>query len=260
MNQTTNNITLILLTKNESENIRKNFDWLDKVERINEIIAVDDNSTDSTVEELSKLGTSKRKIKISKHPLGSNFASQRELAISRSNNDWILWLDADETPSPNLIDFLNQHDFDPKHSYAFKRQDIFLGKALNHGENGSQHFTRLFDKNSGKFTGFVHEKWLPNNIVSVQAAQIIHQPHQNLKTFLQKINFYTDIRANELFNKGTETNLLQIVFYPISKFLYDYIVKLGFLDSTQGIIMALCMSFHSFLVRAKLWHLWSIKS
>jgi hypothetical protein len=73
---------------------------------------------------------------------------------------------------------------------------------------------------------------------------------------MEKINFYSDIRAHELFQQKIHTNLFQIVFYPLGKFLYNYIVRLGFLDSTPGIIMALSMSFHSFLVRAKLWHLW----
>jgi hypothetical protein len=37
-------------------------------------------------------------------------------------------------------------------------------------------------------------------------------------------------------------------------------VWLGFLDKIEGLVIALMMSFHSFLVRSKLWLLWQKKS
>ena len=71
--------------------------------------------------------------------------------------------------------------------------------------------------------------------------------------FLEEINFYTTIRAKELYEKKTEITLKDIILYPKAKFLLNFFLKLGFLDGLEGLIFAILMSFHSFLVRAKLW-------
>ena len=59
-----------------------------------------------------------------------------------------------------------------------------------------------------------------------------------------------------MYQQNETTNMFEIIFYPIGKFLQNYFFRLGFLDGTPGIIMALCMSFHVFLNKAKLWHLY----
>ncbi|MBU1088978.1 glycosyltransferase family 2 protein [Patescibacteria group bacterium] len=254
-----NKISLILLTKNESENIKANYLWLNNCKIINELIVIDDNSTDDTIKQINNL--KKQKTKIFKKTLNNNFSAQHTFAIKNCSNNWILWLDADEKPTKKLINFLNNFSFPQNiNSFSFKRSDYFLGKKLKYGETGHLDFIRLFDKNYGKFTGKIHETW--NNTGTNQKTKLIitHYSHKNLKGLIKKINFYTSIRSKELFDQKTKTSLIQIIFYPLIKFIQNYFLKLGFLDSTQGIIMALSMSFHSFLVRAKLWHLWQLQS
>lgn len=250
-------ITLLLLTKNESENIRKLWGWVGECPKINQIVVIDDFSTDDTIAQIKNLKTKNLKVDVFQHHLDGNFSSQRQFALSKAKNNWILWLDADESPSPELIKFLNVTQLSETTVYSFPRQDQFLGQILKHGETAGQDFLRLFPKNSGDFIGAVHEIWSTNLTVSKINAPIFHLSHPNLTSFFQKINFYTDIRAEELYRQKIKTNIFQIIFYPILKFKYNYIFRLGFLDSTAGIILALGMSFHSFLVRAKLWHLWS---
>lgn len=250
------NITLLLITKNEEENIKKNFDWLEECKSINEIIVVDDNSTDSTKNVLEKLESKERKVKVFSRGLDNNFSSQRSFGLEKTTNNWILWLDADEKPIDDFILFLNDIDLSQyKKAFAFKRVDIFLGHQLNHGETANQHFTRLFNKNHGQFINSVHEIWHSTQPVIDKDLVIYHYSHPTLKSFIQKINFYTEIRAQELLNQKVKTNLFEIIFYPLVKFFQNYFIRLGFLDSTPGIIMALSMSLHSFLVRAKLWQL-----
>lgn len=248
-------ISLLLLTHNEEKNLQRYWIWIDKCKTINEIVVVDDNSDDQTQEILKKLETKKTKVKIFERGLDNNFSDQRNFGISKTTNNWILWLDADEKPSKNLIRFLNHIDNLQYNNYAFKRNDIFIDYELKHGENASQYFVRFFDKRYGRFTGAVHEIWQTPKEIESRKIHIHHYPHQSLKGFIKKINFYSNIRAQELFDQNQKSNLFQIIFYPLGKFIKDYFFKLGFLDSTPGIIMALGMSFHSFLVRAKLWHL-----
>jgi len=244
------NISLFLITKNESENIKKHLAWLDQCPIINEIVVVDDNSTDDTVKILKGL-----KAKVFNRGLDNNFSAQRQFGISQTTNNLILWLDADEQPSVKLIEFLNHIDTNRSINYAFKRTDFFLSHQLKHGETASPYFLRLFDKHHGKFVGLVHETWVSDLPSQNLDLEILHHSHLTLQSFFEKINFYTDIRAQELFNSKVHTNLFQIIFYPFAKFIHNYFLRLGFLDGTPGIILALGMSFHSFLVRSKLWRM-----
>ena len=248
-------ISILLITHNEESNLQKYWTWLDQCKNINEIIVVDEKSSDKTTEILKKLETKKIKVKIFERGLEDNFSNQRNFGIEKTTNNWVLWLDADEKPSKSLIRFLNHIDNLQYKNYAFKRNDIFLGYELKHGENTSQYFLRFFNKKYGRFAGAVHEIWQSPKEVKNKKIHIHHYPHQTLKTFIKKLNFYSDIRAQELFDQNQKSNLFQIIFYPLGKFIQDYFFKLGFLDGTPGIIMALGMSFHSFLVRAKLWQL-----
>lgn len=254
--QQTHHISLLLLTKNEAENIKTNFGWLKKCPAIDEIINIDDNSTDKTAAEVQKLQTKSLQIKTFTRGLDNDFSSQRNFGLSQTKNNWILWLDADEKPSSSLINFLNHFNFNQKANFAFKRDYFFLGRKLQHGETGNFYTTRLFKKTHGHFVNKVHEIW-HSSLSTINANPTIQHLHPSLYDFLRKINFYTDLRAQELFLKKTPANLPQIIFYPLGKFIYNYFFKLGFLDSTQGIILALSMSMHSFLVRAKLWHLYN---
>lgn len=250
-----NFVSLLLLTKNESENLKKNFKWLDDCRRINEIVIVDDNSTDDTIEIAKKFASKKRSVQVFNRGLAGDFAAQRNFAISKTTNNLVLWLDADEYPSKKLIRYINHIDKHQYNNYSFKRQDIFLRHTLKHGETAYLKFTRLFNKNFGNFKGQVHEKWISTKPTKEINLSIHHSPHKNLKSFIEKIDFYSTIRSKELYNQKKSTNVFEIIFFPVGKFIQNYFLRLGFLDGTPGIIMALCLSFHVFLNKSKLWHL-----
>ena len=236
------------------------FSWLASCKAIKEIVVVDDNSSDNTIELCQNLTSNNQTVQIFSRELNNNFASQRNFGILKANYNWILWLDADERPSKKLIHFLNHFDGHQYKNYSFKRRDIFLKHKLKHGETAYLNFTRLFNKKYGQFNGQVHENWETDKTIKNTKYLIYHYSHSTIKSFIQKINLYSDIRANELFNLGENTNMFEIIFFPIGKFIQNYFLRLGFMDGTPGIIMALCMSFHVFLNKAKLWHLYKQQS
>lgn len=245
-------ISIVILTKNEEKNI---LDCLDSVSWADEIVVVDDFSVDRTVEVIKMFSS---KVKLFKNHLDGDFSAQRNFALSKTTKDWVLFIDADERVSKELREEINSILIEEKNrpqniGFYISRKDIMWGKILKHGETGNIKLLRLAKRDAGIWQGRVHEEWVINGKVSELEEKIIHYPHQTVNEFLEEINFYTTIRAKELYDKKTEITLKDIILYPKAKFLLNFFLKLGFLDGLEGLIFAILMSFHSFLVRAKLW-------
>ena len=243
-------ISAVVLTKNEEKNI---VDCLESLFWCDEIIVVDDNSEDRTLEISRKFDA-----KVFIRNLNGNFSQQRNFGLSKAIGDWVLFIDIDERVSENLKEEIKAVIKSSKiNGYAIKRSDTMWGKVLKHGETGSIWLMRLARKGSGRWIGKVHEEWKIKGRIDTLKNHLDHYPHPTISEFLSDINYYTDLRAKELFEKGVKSNFISIIIYPAAKFLNNYFFKLGFLDGIQGLVFAIMMSFHSFLVRGKLWHLWN---
>jgi hypothetical protein len=101
----------------------------------------------------------------------------------------------------------------------------------------------------------IHEEWKVAGPIGLLDEPLFHYPHPTISEFLKEINFYTTLKAQELYREGVWVGAEPIILYPIGKFIKNYILKLGFLDGTPGFMLSMMMSFHSFLTRAKLWTL-----
>lgn len=248
-------ITGIILTKNEEGNI---VDCVESISFCSEIIIIDDYSTDKTPELIENLAEKNKKIKTFSRKLENNFSEQRQFGIEKSSNDWIFFVDADERITPELATEIKENvtESTTYGGFLIPRRDFIWGKMLMHGETGNIKLLRLFNKHSGKLEGKVHETWVTKKDVGRLVNPILHFPHPTISEFLTEINFYTDLRAKELFDKKIKVGFFSIIIYPKAKFIKNFIFKRGFLDGTAGLVHAIHMSFHSFLVRGKLWYLW----
>ena len=245
-------ISVVVLTKNEEKNI---VDCLESLLWCDEIIVVDDNSEDRTLEVDKKMGA-----KVFTRSLDNDFSTQRNFGLKKASRDWVLFVDADERVSEELKEEIQSKIKNNKvDGYLIKRLDSIWGRELRYGETGNIRLVRLAKKNSWKWKRKVHEEWKIKGKIAVFKNHIDHYPHPTISEFLKEINFYTDVRARELFDRGVRSSFLSIIFYTKAKFIQNYFVKLGFLDGIHGFILALIMSFHSFLVRGKLWLLWQKK-
>lgn len=255
-------ISAVVLTKNEEKNI---LDCLESVLWCDEIVVINDFSIDRTEEVIKTIDSPK--IRIFKRNLANDFSAQRNFALEKVKNEWILFVDADERVTPELRHEINEFLIEEKNTPEFngmylKRKDMLWGKLLRYGETGNISLLRLARKTSGwpQWQGKVHEKWMVDGKTEIFENYLLHLPHQTISEFLQEINFYTSIRAKELFEQKQKTSVFQIIFYPKAKFLVNYFFKFGFLDGLEGLVFAILMSFHSCLVRAKLWTYLSKKS
>lgn len=244
-------ISAVILTKNEEKNI---IACLDSLAWCDERIVIDDYSTDKTVD-LAK----KKDAKTFSHSLQNDFAQQRNFGLTKAKGDWVLFVDADERVSSALWYEIMQHTNESLEDFSgfyIKRLDTMWGKHLRFGETGNINLLRLAKKDSGKWEGQVHEVWKIQGKTMTLQNHLDHNPHPSITEFLQEINFYTDLRAQELFKKKKRTNWFFIILYPKAKFIQNYFFKRGFQDGLAGFVFAMLMSLHSFMVRGKLWLLW----
>lgn len=257
-------ISAVVLTHNDEkilERCLKSISWCD------EVIVVDDNSTDGTVEVAKKLG-----VNVFSHALNDDFAAQRNFGLAKAKGEWVLFVDSDEVVSEDLGKEIKQK-LDPrfrgddptslklrgaseKGGYSIKRKDYLAGRWLEHGESAHVRLLRLARKNAGKWVQPVHEQWNIDGTVGELTHPLLHHPHQNVAQFLEEVNRYSTLYARYLHLLGVKEPAWQIVAKPVAKFFVNYVWRLGFLDGTAGLVVACMMSFHSFLVRAKLWLLW----
>jgi glycosyltransferase involved in cell wall biosynthesis len=244
-------ISAVILTKNEEKNIEeclRGLSWCD------EKIVIDDNSTDKTVEIAKKMGA-----KVYTHAVKNDFSQQRNFGLEKAKEDWVLFVDADERVSSALWYEIVARINEPIENFAgffLKRKDSIWGKELEHGEVGNIQLLRLARREAGKWEGRIHETWKVKGKTDTLKNPLFHYPHQTIAEFLQEINQYTDVRAYELYENKVTVNWFYILLYPKAKFIVNYFFKAGFLDGIPGLVLALMMSFHSFLVRGKLWILW----
>ena len=242
-------LSTVILTKNSEKEIEN---CISSVAFSDEILVVDDNSTDKTGEIAKKSGAT-----VVLHTLDNDFAAQRNFALSKVKGEWVLFIDSDEIVSRDLgIEIMQKiKSHNVVAGFMLIRRDILWGKQLHFGENGKMSLLRLARKDAGKWDGKVHERWHVEGNVASLVAPLWHYPHPTIAEFLDSMNGYTSIRAEELFKNGVDVTWFDILLYPKAKFIQDYVFKLGFLDGIRGLIAALIMSFHSFLVRGKLWQL-----
>lgn len=246
-------ISAVVLVKNEEKQIN---DCLSSLDWCDEIIVIDDYSTDHTLKNIEKIKNNK--IKIFQKHLDNDFSMQRNFGLEKASGDWIFFVDSDERATVSLqyeiLSTINT-SINNINGYRLKRKDEMWGKKLEHGEPNSIELVRLARRNAGKWEGAVHEAWVIKGNVGKLDNYLVHYPHPNITEFLEEIDRYSTLRAKELFKQGKKVNILSIIFYPLGKFKLNYFIRLGFLDGIPGLIYTLMMSLHSFLVRGKLWQL-----
>lgn len=242
------NLTAIILSKGE-----KSLEMaVESVKFCDEILIIKDSSFE---------GKAKIKQRIVNRFLAEDFSAQRNYAMKEAKGEWILFVDADEVVTQELAKEIEHEVQSTKHkasetAYYIRRRDYFWGKELKYGETRKARnsgIIRLVKKNSGRWNGRVHEVFVPAGKVGRLNSFLNHYPHQTLKELIGDINYYSTLRAKELLNNNVGINILQIIFYPLGKFVLGYFLYLGFLDGPAGFVYSFMMSFHSFLVRAKLY-------
>ena len=225
-------ISATLITHNESANIARAIRSLSGAD---EIVVVDSDSTDGTREIAEGLGA-----RVVVHPF-EGFAAQKNFSASQARNDWILSLDADEELDPQAqAAILEWRRSEPAAAgYQFARRAQYLGRWILHSGWYPDFKLRLFDRRRGNWQGaYVHESVVVNGPVARLGGEILHYTCNSLEEHRARIEFYTDLAAREMLERGERVSLLRRTLAPPWIFLNTYLLRLGMLDGTQGYLIA----------------------
>lgn len=196
----------------------------------------------------------KGKIKYYFHPLNADFAAQRNYAIAKSTSFWILFVDTDEYVSSELAQEISERIKSTKlKGFYLPRRDVVFHDVLRHGETGEIKILRLAQKNAGKFTRSVHERWNISGPMGDLLSPLYHIKDHFVSGFLSRIGKYGPADAQSLNAENKPFSFFRLLVFPKAKFIQNYYLRLGFLDGKPGLFLAYLMAIQSLSVRIFQW-------
>ena len=282
-------LSVVLATRNEEKNIKA---CLESVKDIaDEIIVVDESSTDKTRDIAKKMGATVYKVK--HQPI---FHISKQKALDKATGEWILQLDAEERVTVKLakeiknvlqLSNLELRGRGPKNKKKWKlfqkhqklieqrdgpigrktggitaffipRVNYFLGKPLMHAGAYPDGVIRLVKKDKARFPSeSVHEQMEVDGEVVWLFNDLEHHDSPTFEKYLARMNRYTDLTADQFKSKKVSLSYLTLFYYsftkPLTVFLNLYFRHLGFLDGMRGFIWSLFSAMHYPLAYFKYW-------
>ena len=233
-------ISGLIITFNEEKNILK---VLECFNFCDEIIIVDSFSTDKTIE----IAQQNPKVKIYQQEF-VDFTQQRNNALSLAKNDWIFFLDGDERTTPDLekeiIETVNNNN--SKDAYYFYRTFFVGQKKINFSGTQNDKNFRLFRKSKASYVQNkkVHETLEVQGTTGILKNKLLHYSFENFEQFKKKMLYYGTLKGSELIDKGKKYSIITHWSKVVFKFIKTYILKLGFLDGSDGLRISYLQSLY----------------
>jgi len=250
-------LSVAIVALNEEANLGRT---LASVRWADEIVVIDSGSTDRTCDIAREYGA-----KVIHEPW-RGYVAQKNYALELCTQDWILALDADEEVSPGLADEIRgvvsaggKFEGYSIEGYSMPRQNLFLGRWMRHGGFYPDSKLRLFRRGAGYSTGFdPHDRYELKSQGPVERfrSPLVHYTYPTLSYYLEHMNRYSSLGARMAVGKGHRRfNLLNIVLRPLATFIYNYFIRLGFLDGREGLLLHLYHAGYVSWKYAKAWEL-----
>jgi hypothetical protein len=195
-------------------------------------------------------------IKVETEGLKGSFSEWRDEGARRSKGDWLFYVDSDEEVTTALRkNILQVVDADEFAAYAIPRRNKLLGHVMHWGGWWPDYVLRLIRRYCLKgWFGELHEQPLVDGIVGHLKEPLLHDSHRSLHEMVEKTNDWSEIEATLLFESGhPKMNFLRFFSVAIREFWYRFVLKLGFLDGTAGVIEVIYQVYSRLITYAKLW-------
>jgi glycosyltransferase involved in cell wall biosynthesis len=242
-------VSVVVITKNEEDNIgdclKSVHGWAD------EIVIVDDESTDRTVE-IAKQYTDKIF-----HRRMDNEGKHRNWAYAQARNAWVLSLDADETVTPELREEISRTLADTGY-YAFSIPlRNFIGTYwVRHAGWYPAGKLRLFIKDRFRYEEVqVHPRVFVDGETGHLTKDIIHKGYPDFGHFLASLNRQTTLEAQKWIDTGRQMSAGRASWRTIDRFFRSFIGKKGYKDGFIGFMIAVFASLYQLMSYAKYWEM-----
>ncbi len=241
-------ISVFIITQNEADRISPIIQAVSEI--ADEILVIDSGSTDETVKIATDLGAKTIYNK------WQGYGQQKVFGESLCKNKWILNIDADEEVLPELAEEI-------KELFSNKKEDEFIGyriKIVNKffGEKRPKKLAyyynqlRLYNK---EYCGFkdssVHDSVIIKNSqeklsdkkIGQLKGIIAHQSFRSFEHWIEKINSYSKMQAEDAFKRGKKASIWKILITPIFAFLKAYFVRRFFIYGFDGLSYSYVFAF-----------------
>lgn len=242
-------LSVVVLTKNEELVIKA---CLESVKFADEIIIVDQGSTDKTIE-IAKQYTSKIYVNTDE-----SFALRRNIGNEKASGDWILHIDADERIlAPFKEELLEVMRSTKNTAYAIRRTNIIFGQEVHYGPYKDDLMIRMVRKDAFKgWEGNVHEHLNFSGLLGYFGQPVLHLTHRDLDHFVLKSLEWskTDalLRLNSNHPPMTGIRFLRIL---ITETFNQGIKRRGFFGGTVGMIDSMLQVFFLYMSYVRLWEM-----
>lgn len=241
--------SVYIICRNEEQHIQR---LLENVKEFDEVILVDSGSEDKTLSIAKKFSN----VHIFHQPwLG--YAKQKEVALNKCKNTWVLNLDADEILSDELKNeiklSIEQNDCD---GLSARLSEVFLGRS-SHQFSKHADKIRLFKKAKGRYNldALVHESISVKGKIRHANGVIYHYGLSSIETMIKKNNEYSTLAAKMKFLQNKRASILRMICIFFWAFFRAYFLKRFFLNGVGGFIHSMSIGFYAFLKEAKLYEL-----
>lgn len=242
-------ISIFIITYNEEKIIEQ---CLKKLIWADEIIVVDSKSSDNTVAICEKYGA---KVFLKDF---ENYGKQKQFALNKTKNNWVLSLDADEVLSDELINEIQSLDLTKNNfqGYLIPRTHIFLNKIFRYGSENKKPILRFFDKTKGSFIeNKVHETIVVKGKLGKLNSEMLHFTVFDFGNAVQKQTKYSLLGGEFLFEKNKKVSIFKVIIKFPFEFIRVYFFQRNFLNGYEGFIWSMLASYSSFIKYAKLFDL-----
>lgn len=246
-------ISVVVIAKNEEESIRR---CLESVKWADEIVIVDQFSTDRTVEICTDFTD-----KIFQREMTDGFGPQKQFGVEHASQNWVLSIDADEWLSEELKQSIHEvfrqgPEYD---GYEFMVLTNYLGYWIRHCGWYVPHL-RLFDRRTGRFNDSrVHEMVIVDGRVGRLEGDLLHMSYHDLHQHMSKLDLYTDYDAQIVDAKGIVLRPSNYLWYfaikPMLFFARKFFLMKGYKDGVHGFIISLFTAIALMVMHVKAWHI-----
>lgn len=221
----------VVIAKNEGDRIGRCVASLAALCR--EVLVLDSGSSDDTVANAVAAGARVEQ------QAWLGFAAQKNAAIARATQPWVLLLDADEwlddDAAPTLRALFAGNEVERADVWRLPRRTHFLGTPLDHGGWGREPVERLFRADLRYLPAEVHERLeLAGRRVAAVPARIEHDTARSFEEYATKLQRYARLWAQQRRAAGKHAGALSAPLHAAAHWIKNYLLRGGFLDGPMA--------------------------